>query len=104
MIAVDESWNGREVVLQRGETLKVSLKENASTGFQWTIRALPDVLRESEESVEAPKGPPGRGGVRHLYFEAARPGVGELELEYRRSWEHAPRPARVFRLRARVRD
>jgi inhibitor of cysteine peptidase len=102
MIAVDESSNGHQVVLHEGQVLKVSLNENATTGFRWTVHAKPEVLRESE-ATEAPTGPPGSGGVRHFYFEALHPGSGEIELEYRRSWEQTPRPARSFKLRIKVR-
>lgn len=105
MIALDDSSNGRDVFLHVGQALKVTLSENASTGFHWMLQVKPDVLRESEEeSVEAPKGPPGKGGVRHFYFEAASQGSGELLLEYRRNWEHGTKPARTFRLKVRIHE
>lgn len=103
MITVDESSNGKEIVLHIGDALKVSLHENASTGYKWTVRARPGVLRELEGStLVAPKGPPGSGGARQFHFEATENGFGILELEYRRSWEHAAKPARSFQLRVRV--
>lgn len=104
MIQVDDTFNGREMVLQVGQTLKVSLSENASTGHQWSIppdvkdRLIP-ILREREETVEAPDGPPGKPGVRHLYFEAVAAGTADLEIHYRRSWERNSSPARKFKLR-----
>jgi predicted secreted protein len=105
MISADENSNGREVVLHKDDVLKISLSANASTGFHWTVFRKPEFLRESEgESAESPKGPPGRAGARHFYFEAVAPGSGELEMEYRRSWEHASRPARTFKLRVRVQE
>ena len=103
MISVDESSNGREVVLQTGQALKITLNENASTGFRWMIVGKPEVLRESkEETAEGPKCPPGKGGVRTFYFEVVRFGSGELELEYRRNWENAAKPARTFKILVRV--
>ncbi len=103
MIAVDDSSNGHEVVLHAGEVLKISLSQNASTGYTWAIHVKPDILRESEgASADPPKGPPGSPGVRNFYFEAVGQGSGELELEYRRSWEQAAQPARTFKLRVRV--
>jgi predicted secreted protein len=105
MVSVDDSSNGREVFLHVGESLKISLNENASTGFRWTIHSQPETLRESEaERAEGPKGPPGRAGVRNFYFEAVSQGSGELEMEYRRGWEHAAKPARRFKLRVRIQE
>ena len=105
MVEVDDSSNGREVFLRVGEILKVSLNENATTGFRWEIHAHPEMLRETEgEKVDAPEGPPGRGGVRHFYFEAVHRGSGELQMEYRRNWEHAAKPARTFKVRVRIQE
>ena len=109
MIQVDDTFHGREVALQVGQTLKVSLSENASTGYQWSIspevkNKLTPVLREREETVEAPNGPPGKPGVRQLYFEAVAAGTADLEIHYRRSWERDKPPARTFKLRVLVRS
>ena len=105
---VDETFNGRQVVLYVGEVLQVTLSENGSTGYQWGIppelkRKFPATIREREQTLEAPDGPPGTPGMRHLYFEAVRTGSAELELQYRRPWERATPPARKFRLRILVR-
>jgi inhibitor of cysteine peptidase len=108
MIKVDNSFDGREVTLRVGETLEVSLSENASTGYSWTIPPdlklkLTPALREREETVDGPSGPPGKSGVRHLYFEAVAAGTAELEIHYRRSWEGEKEPTRRFRLHVLVR-
>jgi inhibitor of cysteine peptidase len=108
MVQVDDSFNGREVSLQAGDTLEVSLSENASTGFQWSVppelkHRFDTVIREREQAVEGSSGPPGKPGVRHLYFETIGTGTAELELHYRRSWESKAPPARKFKLRVRVR-
>jgi len=107
MIQVDDTFNSREVTVQVGDTLEVSLSENASTGYQWSIppavkNKLTPALREREESVDAPDGPPGRPAIRHLYFEALAPGTVDLEIHYRRSWESDKPPARKFTLRVVV--
>lgn len=107
MIQVDSTFNGREVALQVRQTLKVSLSENTSTGYQWVIppelkSKLAPILREREEVVEPPDGPPGRPGVRLLYFEAVAPGRANLEIHYRRPWESNKLPARKFKLRVLV--
>ena len=108
MVQVDDSFNGREVSLQVGDTLEVSLAENASTGFRWSVppdlkHKFDKVISEREQSVEGANGPPGKAGVRHLYFEAIGTGTGELELHYRRPWESKAPPVGKFRLRVRAR-
>jgi len=105
---VDDTFNGRQVVLHVGEALEVTLSENGSTGYQWAIPPelkgkFAKTIREREQTVEAPQGPPGKPGLRHLRFEAIKPGTAELELHYRRPWETDTPPARKFNLRLLVR-
>ena len=57
---IDEKSDGREVSMRLGETLEITLSENASTGFRWGIpealkNNLAPALREREETVEAPE-------------------------------------------------
>jgi predicted secreted protein len=107
MIQVDESFDGREVVLHSNEMLEVRLSENAATGYRWGMP--PDLnanwattLRETGDTLESPGPTPGKPGTRVLRFEAIQPGKAELVLEYRRSWEDSAKPARSFRLRVKV--
>jgi inhibitor of cysteine peptidase len=108
MVQVDDSFNGRQVELHVGETLEISLSENASTGFQWmappeSAHKFEKILHQEKPAAEGEGGPPGKPGVRHFYFQAIEPGTAELELHYRRPWEAAKPPARKFKLRIRVR-
>lgn len=107
MIKADDGFNGRRLELRVGETLELSLSENASTGYRWTItpestRKLDKILHERGEAPEGAAGTPGKAGVRRFYLEASEPGAIELELEYRRPFEPARPPARRFKLRIRV--
>jgi len=104
---IDEKSDGREVSMRLGETLEITLSENASTGFRWGIpealkNNLAPALREREETVEAPAGPPGRSGERHLFFDAVQAGTAEIEIHYRRPWEKDKEPARRFKVRVVV--
>jgi inhibitor of cysteine peptidase len=108
IVRADDSFNGHQVELQVGETLEISLSENASTGFRWMAppafqRGLGKILHAAEPVPEAASGPPGKPGVRRFSFEAVHPGTVELELYYRRPWETAQPPARKFQIRVRVR-
>ena len=101
-VQADDSFNGRQVELNVGETLELSLSENASTGFRWMVP--PESAHKFEKQLaEGAGGPPGKPGIRHFYFEALEPGTVELELDYRRPWEAGKPPARKFKLRVRIR-
>jgi inhibitor of cysteine peptidase len=108
MVHADDSSNGRQVELHVGETLEISLSENASTGFRWNTpvelpHKLEKILRPGETAVEGSGTPIGKPGVRHFYFEAIGPGMVELELYYSRPWETGKKPARKYKLRVLVR-
>jgi inhibitor of cysteine peptidase len=109
MVHVNDSFNGRQIELHVGETLEISLSENASTGFQWitapeSAHKLDRILHQAESAVKGADNPLGKPGVRRFYFEAFEPGAVELELDYRRPWETAKPPARKFKLHIRVRS
>jgi inhibitor of cysteine peptidase len=106
-VQADESFDGRKIELQVGETLIVKLPENASTGYRWIIppqsaRKLEKILREEDQPVPGPGNLIGRPGLRNFYFHALKPGKAELELYYQRPWETAKPPARKFRLHIRI--
>lgn len=103
----DDSFNGREIELRVGETLEISLSENASTGYRWTIRPesvrkFDKILHERSQVAHGAGAPLGKPGTRGFYFEAVGPGAVDLDLEYRRPWEVDKTPARKFKLRIRV--
>ncbi len=91
MLTVTKKDNGRELALEVGETVLVSLPENPTTGYRWeqagdTSQYLAAV---KDEYVPAPQGRGivGAGGVRELTFSAKAPGSVKLSLRLRRSWE-----------------
>jgi inhibitor of cysteine peptidase len=108
MIQIDESFNGRDVTMQVGQILEISLAENASTGYQWSIPAelkskLASFLREREGTLQVPDAQRGRPTLRHLHYEALAAGTVTLEIYYQRSWENHKSPARKFTLRVLIR-
>lgn len=108
MIQLDDSFDGRSIVVDTGELIELALTENASTGYRWIFSSersskWSPALRMVEEATQAQATRPGLAGVRRLIFEATVAGSAELELEYRRPWEASGSPARTFRLRVEVR-
>lgn len=106
---VTEAFNGRQIVLGRGETLRLRLESNATTGYAWEVAELPRILKRTGGGYEAPStpedGPPiaGAGGTQDFTFAARSPGRGTLRLVYRQPWDKKARPGRSFRLSVRVR-
>jgi inhibitor of cysteine peptidase len=96
MLVIDDTWNHRDVEIAIGETLKLELSENATTGYRWRMADVDPALRILDESYEAPSGAPGGGGVRRWTLAADKAGKIPLQLELKRSWQ--PQPAQTFAL------
>ena len=103
MLHFGDSTNGTAVTLHTGEDFEISLDENRTTGFRWMtqLNGAPYCVLLDERS-SAPSRTPGAGGTHFWHFRAERPGVGTIEIRYRRPWESEREPARTFRLQARV--
>ena len=99
----DEQRNGDEVDLAAGAEFNVSLAEQPTTGFRWRVVSTGEpACRLSNDSFDADTSRHGAAGARVLSFETIQPGVGVIELAYRRGWETEAAPARQFVLRVRV--
>jgi inhibitor of cysteine peptidase len=105
---ITQKENGREVELMAGETFQVSLPENPTTGYRWTVYGSSATLVGLEkEEYDAPGEDParpmlGRGGTRVLTFKAAEPGAVELVLRLRRSWEKESEFAASFSVKLKI--
>jgi predicted secreted protein len=96
MLVLDETWNDRAAEVAVGDTLKLELSENPTTGYQWRVPDVGPALRMLEESYQAPSGGAGGGGVRRWTFAADKAGAIPLELQLKRSGQ--PHPARTFKV------
>jgi len=88
MLALTEADDGRTVKVPAGETLRISLAENATTGYRWGID------RHTEHIIEALGSEPqysaralGSGGRVDFTFRVKQTGSGEIVLKNRRSPE-----------------
>ena len=106
-VVAREADSGRTVTLQRGDTLRVSLKENPSTGFSWRISRKPSrrVLARRSNRFEAPpeRDPPvaGAPGRRVIVWRAV--GRGSTRLALRLVPPGGGKASERFGLRVRVR-
>ena len=98
--------SGRTLSLNRGDTFRIALQSNPTTGFSWIEAGRPDPAvirlkawqfvsaRKQKELVGAP-------GETEFIYKAVGPGETEIRLNYKRSWETVA-PAKTFMLKIHV--
>lgn len=103
-ITVTDKDNSKDIDLTAGQTLIVKLQGNPSTGYAWSVSGDPAPLKLTKSYHERNKsGMAGAPQVAVLRFVASSPGVTNLTLVYRRSWEYNVAPAKTFSIRVNVR-
>jgi len=102
-VDVNEDNNGGTIRVLPGETIRVRLRSNPSTGYSWALGPLEEGMLETsgESAFEADshrEGEAGYGGCEIWTFKAERSGETDISLSYERPWED-DRPAdKTFRL------
>lgn len=90
----------RSVSLSVGDTLKVSLGSNGSTGFTWAEKMLisdPKVMTQTGHEVIPPKADrPGAPGTEVWTLEAKAPGNTTVSTTYGRPWPGGEKDSWVF--------
>lgn len=103
----NEDDNGQTITLAVGDTLQISLPENRSTGYLWSMAANDEaILSLTAEPVYEIEGEPmpGAGGRVTFTFAAAVPGEVALQLINSRSFETDVPPVETFELAVQVTD
>ena len=103
MLLLVEKDNDRTLAIHPGETVQISLPENATTGYRWEIE------RYDEDLIKLLAAEPcytdnavGSGGVVAFTFQGKNPGSGEIVLKHWRSWEGESSVIARFRIRLNV--
>ncbi len=103
MLLIVESDNGRTVDLHVGQSVRINLSENATTGYRWAID------RYDDEFIEALATEPhytanavGSGGEVAFIFKGKKLGAGEIVLKHWRHWEGDASITTRFRIRLHV--
>lgn len=82
MQSLGQADDGRQLRLALAEVFALHLPENPTTGFRWSIIAIPACLRMEADDFAAPLSSlPGAPGNHAWKFEATSLGSGELRLE-----------------------
>ena len=99
--------SGKEIELQKGQVLVVSLEGNPTTGYTWEVQEPLDeqVLRQvGEAEFKAASERIGAPGVLTFRFEAVGAGRTTLQLIYHRPWEEkSAKPLKTFSVQVVVR-
>jgi len=100
MQSLTEADNNRTIELRVGDTVRVSLPENATTGFRWAIDRLDGEVIEAvgSESHRA-GGAVGSGGEVTFTFKAKKAGADDITLKYWRHFEGDSSITKRFHLR-----
>ena len=99
-VDVDEHNSGNTIHILPGETIRVKLRSNPSTGFSWALGPMEDGFFEVESEFEADphrEYEAGYGGNEIWKFKAEQSGETDISLFYARSWEDKE-PAKTFKL------
>jgi inhibitor of cysteine peptidase len=103
MLSLVERDGGRTIDIRSGETVQITLPENATTGYRWAIDHY------NEEFIDALASEPrypsksiGAGGEVAFIFQAKKTGTGEIVLKQWRHWEGDASVIARFRVRLNV--
>ncbi|NTV93610.1 MAG: protease inhibitor I42 family protein [Chlorobiaceae bacterium] len=98
-----EKDNDRTVDIHSGDTVRITLPENASTGYRWVVdRSDEDVVTMLSSNSQYTAKAVGAGGEVVFIFEAKKNGDGEVVLKNWRSWEGDSSVTARFRIKINV--
>jgi inhibitor of cysteine peptidase len=98
-VVITESGADKPITLSVGQTLRVRLAANPTTGYSWSVQQTPGEFQLVQSTYAADaqgRNLAGAGGYQTIEFAAKFAGKGELKLEYRRGWEKDAPPAKTF--------
>jgi inhibitor of cysteine peptidase len=86
-IEVQEKDRGQTIELAVGDELRLTLKENPTTGFRWRVQKSGEpVCRAVEDQFETTSRLYGGGGAHWWRFEAIAGGQATIELTHMQPW------------------
>lgn len=84
---IDQSFDNRSVTIPVGETIELSLPENPTTGYRWSIIGNGAPICELKNDDFSPADQkPGAGGTRGLGFAVRKAGEVTITLRNQRKW------------------
>ena len=100
MQSLTEADNERTVDLRVGESVRLTLPENATTGYRWTVDHFDrEVVDPAGSEPHYAGGAVGSAGNVTFDFTAKKAGRGEVALKYWRHFEGEGSVVKRFRIR-----
>lgn len=100
MQSLTEADNERTVDLRVGESVRLTLPENATTGYRWTVDHFDrEVVDPAGSEPHYAGGAVGAAGQVTFDFKAKQAGSGEVALKYWRHFEGEGSVVKRFRFR-----
>ncbi len=91
MAEIEVRASGTKIEASRSDRIVVRVRENATTGYQWSVTQLdPSLVLESNELVLPERMLAGAGGERVIVIRPSEPGRARLSLQLKRQWEAEP--------------
>ena len=105
-ISLTDADNGKQIALQPGDILTVTLESNPTTGYSWQVMGIDNAILTQDgdpeyKQVSGSEGLVGAGGTETFRFKAVGSGNASLELGYLRPWESVP-PIQTFTIQVVV--
>jgi len=104
-VKLEAKDSGRQIEIEKGQSLVITLASNPTTGYRWEVAELEEsILRQVGEAEFQPQSDlVGAPGVEILRFETVKAGQTPLKLVYHRPWETDVDPLETFSIQVVVR-
>ena len=92
---VTDADNGKQIAVQSGQFVTVTLDSNPTTGYSWQVMEIDNAVLLQDGDPEYKQSPGseglvGTGGTETFRFKAVGTGETTLGLGYMRPWESVP--------------
>lgn len=100
-LVIDTNDNGDTFVVPQGQSVRVELPSNRTTGYRWVVASTDRTFGyPSSDTYSSTSQSVGGGGVQKLTWKTSAPllmlGKHKVVLEYRRPWDENVKPAKTF--------
>jgi inhibitor of cysteine peptidase len=103
MLSLVARDSGRTIDIGSGETVQITLPENATTGYRWAIDHYDEeFIKALASEPHYPAKAVGSGGEVAFLFQGTKTGTGEIVLKQWRQWLGDSSVVARFRVRLNV--